>query len=63
MSQLYVIVTNASSVVVGKDVYGGNTSNILSAKQSEYPTFTFTSVDVSTFNSTTYVGPYYGVNS
>ena len=61
MSQIYVIVTNASSVVVGKNVY--NDSGTITVEQGKYPLLTFTTVDQSTFDGTAFVGPNYLMRS
>lgn len=59
---IYVIVTNASTVVVGKTTYSGNSSAGLAADQARFPSLTFTTVDATTFNGTTFVGPNYALN-
>jgi hypothetical protein len=56
---LYVIVTNSSNVVVGLDAYNSNATTVLSQRQAQYPSLTFTTVDETTFNNTTFVGPNY----
>jgi len=60
MAILYVVVTNASNVVIGKDVYSGDgVDALLASKQASYSSLTFTSTDINTFNSTVFVGPNY----